>query len=426
MENLKVLRATAKNFQCLEEKKIEINGQSVLVIGRNGAGKSSLIRIMKSASNTGELPDKSIKDGEEYAEISVTYGNENEEYTYYVYFSPEHQKGRLVVKDKEGNQVTGVTAQRNILGDFTFDPFEFIRLGKSASGKASKSGVREQIEVLKEFLSDDEKLALNSLDKEYEELYEERTLINRELKKLEVEAEGSEITQEDLEKYSKDRKEEETVLIDSISKASQVSANFARVEDGVNSAKLRIEELEKEIVELKDKIKRGEEWISKNEKPEVDKLNARLTEVREHNSKHDFIKSKLNLISDIKEKRSKSGQATERLGQIKQEKKKVIAKSNLPVKDLTFDDDQVLFKGLPLDFDHHPTSMVMRIGVEIAIAKNSRLKTIFISDGSLLDEGTMRYLFDKCEKEGYQIITEFADYKSSDLHIEFMEKFLSE
>lgn len=426
MDDLRVLRATAKNFQCLEEKQIDINGKSLLVIGKNGSGKSSLIRIMKSASNTNDLPEKSIKDGEEYAEISVTYGNDNEEYTYHVYFSPEHQKGRLVVKDKDGNQITGVTSQRNLLGDFTFDPFEFIRLGKSASGKTSKSGVREQIDILKQFLSDDEKLALNKLDKEYEDLYNERTIVNRELKKLELEAEGAEITQEDLEKYSKDRKEEEQELIDRISKVSKASANFARVEDGVNSAKLRIKELEKEILELKDKVEKGEEWLSKNENPNVEELNSSLSEVRKHNEKHDYIKAKLNLISDIKEKRSNSGKATERLDRIKIEKKEIIAKSNLPIKNLTFDDDQVLFNGLPLDFDHHPKSHVIGIGVQIAMAKNPRLKTIFIDDGSLLDEQTLNWLFDKCEKEGYQIICEMVDWKADDMHVEYMEKFLSE
>lgn len=426
MNDLKVLRATAKNFQCLEEKQVDINGKSLLVIGKNGSGKSSLIRIMKSASNTNELPAKSIKEGEEYAEISVTYGNDQEEFTYYVYFSPEHQKGRLVVKDKDGNQVTGTTAQRNILGDFTFDPFEFIRLGYSASGKPSKSGVREQIEILKQFLSNEEILALNSFDKEYEELYNERTITNRELKKLEIEAEGAEITQEELSKYSESRKEEEIVLIDTISKASQASANFARVEDGVNSAKLRVEAIKAEMLELEEKIKKGEEWLSKNEKPNVEELNNKLTEVREHNTKHDFIKGKLNLISDIKEKRSESEKATERLDQIKHEKKKVIAKSNLPVKDLTFDEDQVLFKGLPLDSDHHPKSHIISIGVQIAMAKNPRLKTIFIDDASLLDEQTLKWLFKKCEEEGYQIICEMVDWNADDMHVEFMEKFLSE
>jgi len=426
MEDLKLLSVKAKNFQCLEQKEVIVNGKSLLVIGKNGSGKSALMRIMKSASNVTQMPDKSIKEGEDFAEISATYGNENESYTYTVYFSPEHQKGRLVVKDAEGNQITGTTAQRSLLGDFTFDPFEFIRLGQTASGKPSKQGVREQIEILKEFLTDDERKTLNALDDEYTELYDERTMINRELKANEIEAEGADITQEDLAKYENDRMAEEQEIISKISKASTDASNYSRVEDGVVNAKSRIELLKKEIEELEDKVKKGEEWLSKNEKPDIEQLNEQLTEVREYNSKYNFIKEKLSLIGKIREKRSRAGEATNRLDEIKKEKKGVIANSNLPIKDLTFEDDKVLFKGLPLDFDHHPKSHVISIGVQIAMAKNPRLKTIFVDDGSLLDEETMSWIFKKCENDGYQLICEMVDWKADELHTEFIENFLGE
>jgi len=60
------------------------------------------------------------------------------------------------------------------------------------------------------------------------------------------------------------------------------------------------------------------------------------------------------------------------------------------------------------------------------MAKNPRLKTIFVDDGSLLDEETMSWIFKKCENDGYQLICEMVDWKADELHTEFIENFLGE
>ena len=107
MSDLKVLRASVKNFQCLEEKEIVLNGQSILVIAKNGGGKSTLIRAIKSAGNANILPAKSIREGEEYAKIEIEVGNNDKKYTFETFFSPENQKGKVVVTDEEGTRITG-------------------------------------------------------------------------------------------------------------------------------------------------------------------------------------------------------------------------------------------------------------------------------------------------------------------------------
>jgi hypothetical protein len=424
MNDLKVLRASVKNFQCLEEKEIVLNGQSILVIAKNGGGKSTLIRAIKSAGNSNILPAKSIREGEEYAKIEVEVGNNDKRYTFETFFSPENQKGKVVVTDEEGTKITGKSAQQSILGSFTFDPFQFIKLGQTSTGKPSKEGVREQINILKEFLTDDERNKLAQLDADYIENYDERTIVNRELKSLEIEADGSDIPQEDILKYENNKKDRESELISLLEKASSSSADYARVEMGRKNAITEVEVLKARMLELESKIKEADAYLKKTKNVDVEAINKELTEVREFNRMHDSIQYKISLTKKIRDKRKDAEELTNKLTENKSDKKSIIENSNLPIKDLTFGDDEILFKGLPLNEDHHPKSLIIAIGVQIAMAKNPNLKCIFIDDASLLDDKTLKWLYKKCDENGYQIIAEMVDRNSDDLHIEFMEKTL--
>ena len=424
MSDLKVLRASVKNFQCLEEKEIVLNGQSILVIAKNGGGKSTLIRAIKSAGNANILPVKSIKEGEEYAKIEIEVGNDDKKYTFETFFSPENQKGKVVVTDEEGTRITGKSAQQSILGSFTFDPFQFIKLGQTSTGKPSKEGVREQINILKEFLTDEERTKLAQLDVDYIENYDERTMVNRELKSLEVEADGSDIPQEDILKYENHKKDRESELIASLEKASSTSADYARVEMGRKNAVTEVEVLKAKIIELESKIKEADAYLKKTKKIDVEAINKELTEVREFNKMHDSIQYKISLTKKIRDKRKETEELTNKLTEIKAGKKSIVENSNLPIKDLTFGDDEILYRELPLNEDHHPKSLIIAIGVQIAMAKNPNLKCIFIDDASLLDDKTLKWLYKKCDDSGYQIIAEMVDRNSDELHIEFMEKVL--
>jgi hypothetical protein len=424
MSDLKVLRASVKNFQCLEEKEIVLNGQSILVIAKNGGGKSTLIRAIKSAGNANILPAKSIKEGEEYAKIEIEVGNDDKKYTFETFFSPENQKGKVVVTDEEGTRITGKSAQQSILGSFTFDPFQFIKLGQTSTGKPSKEGVREQINILKEFLTDEERTELAQLDVDYIENYDERTMVNRELKSLEVEADGSDIPQEDILKYENHKKDRESELIASLEKASSTSADYARVEMGRKNAVTEVEVLKAKIIELESKIKEADAYLKKTKKIDVEAINKELTEVREFNKMHDSIQYKISLTKKIRDKRKETEELTNKLTEIKAGKKSIVENSNLPIKDLTFGDDEILYRELPLNEDHHPKSLIIAIGVQIAMAKNPNLKCIFIDDASLLDDKTLKWLYKKCDESGYQIIAEMVDRNSDELHIEFMEKVL--
>ena len=106
---LKIIRAEIKNFQSLEHKQIDLGGKSIAIIGRNGGGKSSLLRAIQSPINAQSIPSKAIKDGEERASVKIELAGEKDGekafYNYHLVFNAKSKKGKLSVTDAEGNKI---------------------------------------------------------------------------------------------------------------------------------------------------------------------------------------------------------------------------------------------------------------------------------------------------------------------------------
>ena len=73
-EGLKSLSLDIDNFKSIDKMIVEIGGRSLLIIGKNGAGKSSFIQAMMSPLNSKMLPSEPIKKGQERAKISHKIG----------------------------------------------------------------------------------------------------------------------------------------------------------------------------------------------------------------------------------------------------------------------------------------------------------------------------------------------------------------
>jgi hypothetical protein len=56
------------------------------------------------------------------------------------------------------------------------------------------------------------------------------------------------------------------------------------------------------------------------------------------------------------------------------------------------------------------------------MALNPNLRLLVIKDGSLLDNKTMKYVLDACDKKGYQLLIEqVSDEDSEEVKVEFIE-----
>jgi DNA repair exonuclease SbcCD ATPase subunit len=433
--NLKILKAEVKSFQNIDFKQIDLGGKSMVIIGKNGQGKSSLINAICSPLDSKMIPSKAIKEGEERASVELVVGGVKEgekvRYTIDIYFSPEHEKGRLVAKDSEGAVIKSKSVIQSIVGQIGFDIMSFINKGVTAAGKVSATGVKEQVETLFQFLTDEQKKNIRDTQADIKKIKDDRTFLNKKIKESEVDLKNNQFTEEEIEKHKEEIPAES--IQKELSKVNEKITEHDRIETGVvdkvkeaEKHLIEIKSLEKKVQELLDEASKGKKWLSKNDKPSPEDISKKLQEANDHNAKHKEIeeyKAKHNKVQNNKKEYKELGKkATSKQKEIA----KIFSESSLPVDELTFDEDQVLYKGLPFNYDHHSHSEIMIVGAKIAMAMNPNLRTIFIKDGSLLDKDNLKVLVNLCDEMDYQLLIELVDFDGGELHVEFAESYLEQ
>ena len=437
-EGIKVLNLVVENFKNIEKTEVDFAGRSATIIGKNGAGKSSLIQAICSPIDSNYIPAKPVKKGEERGSIELTIGGklhgEEDTYVLGLYFSKQHKKGRITITNSDGEKVNGGKQFiSDIVGNIGFDIQEFIKLGVTSNGNISKPGVQEQIEILKKLMPKDVLKQMHNLDKEFKDVYEARADVNRDILHAKSRLEGHDFSQDELERYNE--------VIDTegiVSKMTNIEKElekynkvFSTVDSLLDSIPLKqerlalleekVEALHAEITADIDKLDKGEVWLMKKTKPSIEAMNIELSNANMHNNKVKEVKSLQDSQIAIRLLQENSEANTERLDKIKREKKQIFTSSPLPVKGLTFDEEGIYFKGLPFVEGQHPSSTIISIGAKIGMALNPNLRMLVIKDGSLLDKKTLKWLVSQCEKENYQLFVEMvAD--NEEVEIEFIER----
>lgn len=445
-EGLKIISAELENFQSLKHKLVEVQGKSIVVIGKNGGSKSALLRAIQSPLNSKVVPQKAIKAGQESAYVKIKLkgivpGDADEkEFEYKIEFNEKNQKGIITVTDEEGKEVKKKSIQKDIIGDISFDVDEFIRLGMTNSGQKSVAGIREQVEILRQFLKKEEKSKLNDLDAEKKKVYDNRTDVNREISTLEAKIKGfNKFSEEDIKLINEDKSEKIKELQDNLSNISEDAVKYSKatsmkktlednsvdISEQIKSLTLKIEELNKNKKDIDGKLEKINNWLEKNEEPKTEEIRKELSLLSEYQEKYKEIQGFQNMFAEKEKKAKESKKLSDRLKKIEAEKKEVFTNSTMPVKGLTFDEDGIYFNELPFDGDHHPSSHIIGIGVKLAMAMNPNLRCVFIKDGSLLDKKTFATVLKMIEKEGYQLFIEMVDWNAGDeLDVEYAEEFV--
>jgi len=438
-DGLKLIKAEVNNFKNITQKVIEFNGKSALIIGKNGAGKSSLIQAITSPINPKSVPQQSIKQGEEKASVILTVAGslngEDQQYNIEMYFSEKNKKGSISLFDEDGGKIPGSKGMvESIVGNIGFDILDFIDLGLTKDGKVSKPGVREQIETLMGFMPADVQKELHQLDIEKAEAYAYRTDINRELKSNQAKLEGMEMDPADIEKYSE--KMDDTDVKARMSKIGEEMSTYDRIAGGVETKMSKAVAIESEIIRLEGlvgdlkkegadivaDIEKGNKWLEGKERPSMEALSKDLLEIEHHNDKHRKVVECMQFDKNARDFKAKADELTARYEEIDVEKSKLFTENPLPVKDLTFTEEEILYKGLPFNANQHPSSTIIGVGTKIAMAMNPNLRLLIIKDGSLLDKKVLKFILGMVEKEGYQIFIEMVDYEGEkDLTVEFVE-----
>jgi hypothetical protein len=432
-DGLKSMYVELENFKNIDKKIVDIGGRSILIMGKNGTGKSSIIQAMKSPMDSKILPSEPIKIGEERARISHkiagTINGEYKEYIMDMYFTPGNKSGRLVITNEKGENVSSPSKMiKTIIGNISFNITAWMNDKKAVKLDTLKklTGCAQEIDVL---------------NYDIKTLKEGRKYKKERAEELEGSLKNHGFTPQEIDTFS------EPIPMEALNEEmAQLSANqtqwdsinnqiqgfyeaipvaqsiIQRATDEQERIRLEMERLnnlyakqeaaiaqeELNIKRLQDNCLKGEEWKKMNPRPLIIDITDRIKIATEHNNNSTRIGELALQQQEMVKLKLDVEKCNKDIEVIEIKRNSLISKSQLPVEGLSFDEEEIYFKGVPLEEGQQNSALLFDIGVEVAMAMNPNLKIIFLDDASLFDKEHLKSVVDKIESRGYMAVCEIV------------------
>lgn len=406
---MQIIKLEVENVKRLSAVSITPDGNLVVIGGKNGAGKSSILdSIQYALAGADSLPDKPLKEGAQDGFIELDLG----EFIVTREFRRQGDgsvKSKVEIKNKDGFKKSSPQALLDSLyGKMTFDPLEFSRLKP-----------KDQLEQLKALVA----LDFTSLDKERDEIYNARTDVNRKIKEKEAQINSIEFKElqeseisinnlmdelSDIQKNNNEKKKEEDQIL-----------SFKRL---IEKQELDIKETELEIQKLQSKLNGYKEgltiWLAELEIKEnnFNKLSfideSPITEkIKNSETINAEIRRQIQrkkLVEEYNSLKYSHENYSSKILEIDNQKSDLLSSAKFPIPGMGFDENGVTMHGIP--FSQCSSAEKLKISVAMGIALNPKLKIMQIRDGSLLDE------------ESLQLIDEMAKNSDTQIWIELVGK----
>ncbi len=414
---MKILNLKSENIKGVKVIDITPRDDMVIISGRNGAGKSSALDSIwyamewKAGSKGTPMP---IRKGEKQASVKLTLCEDLTEEQIeqgiepkplFIVYRNWTDKGNTYLKVTNAEGLTYDTPQKlldGFIGYLSFDPREFARM----DGKAQR-------DLLIKITGFD----VAGIEGKIAELREQRRLQGHKVKLLSGERE--EITIEDLpnipinpsalsDKYDQAVNNNNTIKTGE-EKLSNNKITISNNTKKIEELKKEIEDIANETLEIEKNNKKIEKWLSENKPINTDVIKQEISQAYTINEQ--IMAKKRNEEADRKQKEAQSvydgfTQGIEgKLAELEDGLKK--SWSKIPDQKLSLTETGIAYNGIP--YSQISFSEQLRIAMKIAMALNTKLRVIRISDYSLLDEESKKTIRQMSKDGNYQVWAEEVD-----------------
>lgn len=413
-----ILGLVAENYKRLRVVEIHPKGRMVKITGKNGQGKTSVLdAIYAGLVGARAFAEKPVRKGADKARIKIDLGELIVTRT----ITPTGTQ-TLHVENAKGTKIASPqTMLDELLGKMTFDPLQFIQMKP-----------KEQVEMLRTVadigLDVDALNAANTAD------YDERRIVNRDVERLQVEV-NAVIVQDGLPKAKVD----ESAILEKINHANAANAKAGatlrkKQELGAELGKAQaaesqhlqfIHEQEEKIKQLKAELAKAEknllaavstkrsmeqatadaraayESAPEGEVVDVALFTAELAQAQLANREIDKRTRRETLEKELREKQNRAAELTRSMEARNEQKNAAMANAKMPVAGLTFDENQVLFNGIPIS--QLGEAEQIRISASIAMAASPKVRIMRILHGEAMDDDSLAVLEQMAEERDFQV-----------------------
>lgn len=415
---MKIKQVNIKKFKCIEDFDAVINGAHVLLLGDNGVGKSSFIQFIEIAlGKSSNIPQDA--EGEGY----VVTDRHGKEYTFQVKF--KDGKPVVTIISPDGLKDNRKSTLASLVGAIDFDIDEFVELSKSTAGR------KKQVEIFKSFLPEDIRIELSKYEIGIASNYEERTDVNRRLKETEGAIKSHPLNGQDLSKIEYTDVKAVATEVEELRKKNEKFNNVIQRSENrkteIQRIDSEIEEFEKKIRDAKDKQKEliqqekdAQQWMKENPFVDLTKKEKIIVDASEDNLKFEQAKTLKELIEKKELLSKESEEITKTIDSDRQAIRDTIMQMESPVSGLSYDDDTLVYKGVPVSPDNLSTSEIMELGVKLRMVDNPELGILFLQRGESLGKKRFEEILALCDANGWELIMENVERGTEKLKIELI------
>lgn len=429
---LRVVRLHATNFKRLRVVDVEPPSGAVVVAGRNGQGKSSILDAIISALGGKRVcPPQPVRLGTERAEVLVDLG----ELEILRTFGADGAT-RVRVRTKDGAEPRAPQALLDDLCGPFLDPLAFTRL----------SPLEQRRELLG--LLDLGGFDLAASEAKERGAAEDRRDLRKDRARVAAERDGIGLPPELPPGPAPDVGAAVRALEDATATAARVEA--ARVEAeraGREAAKLRDavgateRRCQARIDEMRTAIARAEAAAqeefarAQREAEEAEARAAALAAEVAGSAPPDVAAARAaveaaraveaagrrrarwrELDSKVEELDEDIFEVDQRIEHERAARAGALAAAPVPVPGLEIAEDGLRYRGVP--FSQAAQSEQLRVAVGLAMARRPRLRVLRVQEGALLDAEHLQVLREEAERAGFQVWIEKVDSEGADLVIE--------
>ncbi len=411
---MKIIELRAKNVKRIRAIEIKPDGNVVVIAGKNGQGKTSILdSIAMALGGKAEMQRQPVRRGQPQAEVVCDLGDIVVRRTW----TPDGG-GTLNVRNKDGSKFTSPQGLLDsLVGRLSFDPLAFSRMAP-----------RDQAETLQKLVG----LDFGTMTAERGLAFAERTAVNRDLKAEkarldamparhlnvpETEQSAGEVlkdidaltgrnnqrqsTRAKATTAEQDLRRAKEVYDSWLNQISRTEAEIHRLQVQLQGQKEEAEKQRLSVGGLQDAAIKAKSKAATMIDEDVAPLRQKLANIETVNRQ--VRENAARAVSEqlLSRKAAASEALTERIAEIDAAKQSAIEAAKFPVAGLGFDADGVTLNGLP--FEQASAAEQLRVSVAMGLAANPKLRVLLIRDGSLLDQDSLRVIGEMAEASDAQV-----------------------
>ena len=407
---MNIIKLQASNVMNIEAVEIEPNGNTVTLTGKNGAGKSAFLKAIEFALSGKALAStpEPVRHGQKSGDILLDLGD------IVVKRHFTNESSTVKIENKDGMVFKSPQALLDkFRGNISFDPMSFASLPE-----------KQQKEVLLGMI--DLPIDLDELDLKRKGIYDSRTEVNRDIKRLEGlldsipimsdvpdEEESAVNVMADMQKAS------EQITINE--RGRQLLRKYQHQSDMLfekqASLKAELETCTADIDALQPEIAQICADVESMVDPDLEQFKYKLEDVEQINIRVRRMQERTKSVNRLNDMKATSLSMTVDMTTIDTLKTKTISEAGMPVDGLGFNESGVTFGDVPLS--QCSDGQKRLISARIGMAMNPDLRVLWVPDASLLDSDSINDLKAMADENGYQLWLEcVSDDEKVGVHIE--------